>query len=106
MEDKYIFETTSKREMDLVVNRVNMLLALNDLKDWRRALYNGKCYDGRYLCNGKVYTDRELIEATDVPRDEYGIIKDCTHIFFTDDIINKIDEIIGDMSDFIERNMY
>ena len=106
MEDKYIFETTSKREMDLVVNRFNMLLALEELKNWYRDLYNGKCYDGKYLCNGKLYTSKELMEATDVPRDEYGIIKDCEHIFSADDILERINDIIGDMLDFIERNIY
>ena len=106
MEDKYTFETTDKREMDLVVNRNRMLLALSELRDWRNSLYRGKDYDGCYLVCGKLYSERELMEATDLPRNEYGYLEDCKKVYSADDIITKIDYILDNMDDFIERNLY
>lgn len=106
MEDKYTFETIDRREMDLVVNRNKMLLALSELKDWYGALYNGKCYDTKYVCEGKIYTQQELHNADNLQRDEHGLIKDCKEVYLIDDVLNRINDIIGDMYEFIERNMY
>lgn len=104
MEDKYTFETTDALEMELVTNRHRMIYALGELNDWRRELHNGKEYDTCYLCNGKVYTQRELLEATDLPRDEYGCITDCERIYLIDNVIKRIDGIMDDISDFIYQH--
>lgn len=106
MEDKYTFETTNSREMDLVVNRTKMLLTLNELKDWYRSLYNGKCYDTSFVCNGKLYTHEEFNKATDLPTDKNGFVKDYKEVYEIDNVLKRIDEILGDMYEFVERNMY
>ena len=36
MNDKYVFETESPREMELVVSRHKILSVLDDIKNWRR----------------------------------------------------------------------
>ena len=41
MNDKYIFETESAREMELVLYRHKILSVLEDIKNWRRELYKG-----------------------------------------------------------------
>ena len=44
----------------------------------------------------------ELLEDINVPRDEHGIIKDCKSIYYVDDIINRIDEILYDVNIFLD----
>ena len=44
----------------------------------------------------------ELLEDINVPRDEHGIIKDCKSIYYVDNIINRIDEILYDVNIFLD----
>ena len=39
MNDKYVFETESSREMEIVASRHKILSVLDDIKNWRRELY-------------------------------------------------------------------
>ena len=103
--DVYRFETESRREMDLVVNRGRMILALYEFLEWYRALYNGRDYDTQYVCNGKIYTQRELHEDEDIPRDEHGFIKDCKEVYTVEQLLHKLDSILDDVRDFIIRDM-
>ena len=103
-EDKYTFETSSIRDMNLVVNRNDMFYALTKLSDWRRELWNNKDYDSQYLCNGKLYTQQDILMNNDLPRNEDGTFVDCKKVYVVEDIINKIDSILVDLSEFIYRN--
>ncbi len=49
MNDKYVFETESSREMEIVASRHKILSVLDDIKNWRRELYKG--YDN----NVRIY---------------------------------------------------
>ena len=104
--DVYKFETESCREMDLVVNRHRLILALYEFLEWSRALYNGRDYDTQYLCNGKIYTQRELYEDKEIPRDEHGmIVGGCKEIYTVDQLLNKLDRLLEDVRDLIARDM-
>ena len=104
MHDKYIFETTDPDAMEVVASRNQLLSALYDLQSWGHALYNGKCYDTSYVVNGKIYSQRELMEAKEeLPRDEHGFIKDCKEVYLIDDVQRRIDDIIRDVNDIINR---
>ena len=99
MNDKYIFATKSLKEMELVLNRHKLLSILEDIKAWRRELYKGYDNNIKYLCNGKLYDFYELEQSRDeLPRDEYGIIKDCQSIYLESDLINKIDDLLYDIN--------
>ena len=102
MNNKYIFETDDLNEMNLVVNKYKLLSALEELKSWRRYLYKGYDNDIKHLSNGNIYTQQKLLEDINVPRDEHGIIKDCKRIYYVDDIINRIDEILYDVNIFLD----
>lgn len=104
--DVYKFETESCREMDLVVNRHRLILALYEFLEWSRALYNGRDYDTQYLYNGKIYTQRELYEDKEIPRDEHGmIVGDCKEIYTVNQLLNKLDRLLEDVRDIIARDM-
>ena len=64
MNDKYVFETESSREMEIVASRHKILSVLDDIKNWRRELYKGYDNNVRILCNGKLYTYTEFEEAS------------------------------------------
>ena len=102
MNNKYIFETDDLNEMNLVVNKYKLLSALEELKSWRRDLYKGYDNDIKYLANGNLYSHQELLKDKNIPRDEHGIIKDCKDIYFVDNIIDRIDEILYDVNNFFD----
>lgn len=108
MNDKYIFETERAREMDLVVNRHVMLDALFELKEWRRLLYRNKDYnDGHYLIDNKVYTEKDLMVNKEIEKDEYGCIKNISEKFYYQkELINKLDGILRDIEELLNRNEY
>ena len=58
MNDKYIFETESEREMRLVTNIHKFLAALSELKEWYIQILNGKDVNEntKYLIQGNVYS--------------------------------------------------
>ncbi len=103
MNDKYIFETDDTREMNLVVNRNKMFCILDDFMEWRRELNRGRAGDVKYLCEGKIYTAEELHKENTLARDEHGFLKDCKEVYLVDDVIKRIDDIIGDLWSFIDR---
>lgn len=99
MNDKYVFETESSREMEIVVSRHKILSVLDDINNWRRELYKGYDNNVRILCDGKLYTYTELEEVWDeLPKDEHGLIKDCKYIYLNDDLIDKIDDLLSDVN--------
>lgn len=106
MEDKYTFETCDKREMDLIINRHRMVVALSELRDWYSSIYNGKEYDTCWLYKDKIYTSRELEENRDsFERDEDGFIKGLTRIYNPEAVLDRIRDILDGLWDFLERNM-
>lgn len=99
MDDKYIFETESAREMELVSSRHKILSVLEDIKNWRRELYKGYDNNVRILCNGKLYTHIEFKKARDeLPKDEHGLIKDFKHVYLDNDLIDKIDDLLSEVN--------
>lgn len=103
MNNKYIFETDDTREMNLVANRNKMFSVLDDFMEWRRELNRGRAEDVKFLCQGKIYTAEELRKDKTLERDENGLLKDCKEIYLVDDVIDRIDGIIGDLWSFIDR---
>lgn len=61
MNDKYVFETESSREMEIVASRHKILSVLDDIKNWRRELYKGYDNNVRILFNGKLYTYTDIL---------------------------------------------
>ena len=99
MNNKYIFETESSREMELVSSRHKILSVLDDIKNWRREIYKGYDNNLRYLYNGKLYTFTELEAARDkLPKDEHGFLKDCKHVYLENDLIDKIDDLLYEVN--------
>ena len=99
MNDKYIFETESSREMELVSSRHKILSVLDDIKNQRRELYKGYDNNLRYLCNGKLYTFTELEEVREeLPKDEHGFLKNCKHVYLENELIDKIDDMLSDIN--------
>ena len=99
MNDKYVFETESSGEMEIVASRHKILSVLNDIKNWRREIYKGYDSNIRYLCNGKIYTSSELEKSKkDLPQDEPGMIKDCKHVYLDNDLIDKIDDLLSEVN--------
>lgn len=99
MNDKYVFETESSREMEIVVSRHKILSVLDDINNWRRELYKGYDNNVRILCDGKLYTYFEFEEVRDkLPKDEHGLIKDCKYVYLDDDLIDKIDDLLSEVN--------
>lgn len=99
MNDKYVFETESSREMEIVASRHKILSVLDDINNWRRELYKGYDNNVRILCDGKLYTYYEFEEIRDkLSKDEHGLIKDCKYIYLNDDLIDKIDDLLSDVN--------
>ena len=99
MNDKYVFETESPREMELVVSRHKILSVLDDIKNWRRNLYKGYHNNIRILCNGKLYKYTEFEEAKDeLPKDEHGLLNDCKYVYLDNDLIDKIDDLLSSVN--------
>lgn len=101
---KYKIETIDLNEMEIMLNGLKMLIALSSLNDYKVALYNSKEYDVSYLYNGKLYNSQEFFELTkDVDFNEdfnYEVV------LTVDQVINKIDSILNDLSEFIHNHMY
>ena len=109
MNDKYIFETRNVGEMRLVANRHKFLYALSELKEWYIQILNGKDVNEntKYLIQGNVYTQNEtqnknFCKNNNIEKDERGLIKDYRIIYFEDDILRKIEEILDGTFDLIE----
>lgn len=101
--DKYIFETESTREMELITSRHKLISVLDDINDWRRNIYKGYDNNLKILCNGKLYTPIELEEAKDeLPKDEHGLIKDTKEVYLADDLINSIDDLLYDIKHLLD----
>ena len=99
MNDKYVFENESYREMEIVAYRHKKISDLDDIKNWRRELYKGYDNNVRILCNGKLYTYSEFEKAKDeLPKDEHGLIKDCKHVYLDNDLIDKIDGLLSEVN--------
>ena len=99
MNDKYVFETESSREMEIVVSRHKILSVLDDIINWRKELYKGYDNNVRILCNGKLYIYSEFEKAKDeLPKDELGLIKDCKHVYLDNDLIDKLDDLLSDVN--------
>lgn len=98
MKNKYIFETNSLNEMELVINRQKMFSVLEDIKNWRRELYKGYDSNIKYLCNGKLYSFEEYIKNEEsFPKNEQGFTKDLKMVYTTNELINKIDYFLSEV---------
>ena len=93
---KFTIETTDRSEINLYVNAYKLLLALEELKEYRRELYKGYSNDVLYLINGYKYEG--LDKKTDVKCDEGKSIQ----VIDTDKVIDKIDDILSDIYQFLE----
>lgn len=109
MNDKYIFETESEKEMRLVANRHKFLDALSELKEWYIQILNGKDVNEntKYLIQGNVYyvnetQNKKFYKNHNIEKDERGFIKDCKTIYFQEDVLKKIEEILDGTFDLIE----
>ena len=109
MNDKYIFETESEREMRLVTNRHKFLAALSELKEWYIQILNGKDVNEntKDLIQGNVYSinetqNKKFYKNNNIKKDEHGFIKDCKTIYLQEDILKKIEEILDGTFDMIE----
>ena len=109
MNDKYIFETESEKEMRLVANRHKFLAALSELKEWYIQILNGKDVNEntKYLIQGNVYTlsetqNKKFCKNNNIEKDEHGFINDCKTIYLQEDILKKIEEILDGTFDMIE----
>ena len=109
MNDKYIFETENEREMRLVANRHKFRAALSELKEWYIQILNCKDVNEntKYLIQGNVYTlnetqNKKFSRNNNIEKDEHGLIKDCKTIYFQEDILRKIEEILDGTFDLIE----
>ena len=99
MNDKYIFETDTVKEMELVVDRHKLVSTLYELEKWRRNLYKGYDNNIQYLRNGKIYNQWENMNK-DFSNDD---INDCKEIYLVEDIINQIDDILYDVNNIINE---
>lgn len=101
---KYTIETTDLHEMEIMLKGLKMLIALSDLNDYRSALYNSKEYDISYLYNGKLYNSDEFFDLT--KNRDYNEDFNYEVVLTVDQVINKIDTILADLSEFIYTHMY
>ena len=107
---RYKIETADKRQMELYLNANNMLCSLYDIICWRRAIYNGKNYgEGSVLYKGKLYSKDEW-EKTKHTKDEYEegkpfLKEKVTYLYTEDELINKLDDLLRDIDNFVYKNM-
>ena len=107
---KYKIETTNRREMELMLNASRMALVLYDIINWKRAIYNGKNYgEGSVLYKGKLYSKDEW-EKTKHTEDEYEegkpfLKEKVTYLYTEDELINKLDDLLRDIDNFVYKNM-
>lgn len=100
-EMKFKIETTNRREAAMYLQAPKMALALNELMELRRALYNDREYDTMYLYDGKLYTQNEMFHLErDYEKDkEEG--KTCITVMTADQVMHKIDNILRGLEDII-----
>ena len=109
-ETRYKIETADKRQMELYLNANNMLCSLYDIICWRRAIYNSKNYgEGSVLYKGKLYSKDEW-EKTKHTEDEYEegkpfLKEKVTYLYTEDELINKLDDLLRDIDNFVYKNM-
>ena len=109
-ETRYKIETADKRQMELYLNANNMLCSLYDIICWRRVIYNGKNYgEGSVLYKGKLYSKDEW-EKTKHTEDEYEegkpfLKEKVTYLYTEDELINKLDDLLRDIDNFVYKNM-
>ena len=109
-ETRYKIETADKRQMELYLNANNMLCSLYDIICWTRAIYNGKNYgEGSVLYKGKLYSKDEW-EKTKHTEDEYEegkpfLKEKVTYLYTEDELINKLDDLLRDIDNFVYKNM-
>ena len=103
MNDKYVFETESLKEMELIISRYKMLSVLDDIKNWRREIYKGYDNNISILYDGKLYTHMEFEQVRDkLPKDEYGRVKNCRYIYLQNDLIDKIDDLLYEVNHLLD----
>ena len=109
-ETRYKIETADKRQMELYLNANNMLCSLYDIICWRRSIYTGKYYgEGSVLYKGELYSKDEW-EKTKHTEDEYEegkpfLKEKVTYLYTEDELINKLDDLLRDIDNFVYKNM-
>lgn len=112
-ETRYIIQTSDKRELNLYLNANKLALALYDLIEWRRAIYNGKTYGEVYhLYDGKLYSDDEWMKNYDKivkpeDKDDIGFIKKgkVQRVYLEDDVEKLLGDKLEDINEFIYNYM-
>ena len=105
MEDmRFTIQTDSKRDMNLMLNAERMALALYELLEWRRILYNCKDYgDCKYLYKGKLYDENEFSKI-EIPDEEYNenfTVKDLKSVYTRETIERRLNQYLDDVADLI-----
>ena len=93
---KYIIETTDQEEMHEFIGAKKVILALRELMDFERELYNGHYQDVYYLTGGYKYedfNDRKIIKLEDGK---------AMQVIHTDTLITEIDAILDGVREYLE----
>lgn len=111
MEDtKFKIETADAREVELFLKSKIMANVLYDLLCWKRSIYNGKNYgEGSVIYKGKIYKKHEY-EILEHSKDEYDetehfLKEQPLYVYTEDEIEDKLEYYLEDISDFIYRYM-
>ena len=109
---KFAIETTDEREMLLYLNASRMVLALDELLNWYKEIYNGKDYGYKILYKNKEYDlsywDRNyktIVDTKDLDKDGYPKPSVKKEIYTSKYIEDKLNECLSDVSDFVNQYM-
>lgn len=116
-EDKetFIYRTNNKRDFSLVINSSSMLLALYNILDWERKLYNYKDYgEGSVVYRGELMTveewdrrknNKEIIFNYNTGNYEDSLgevpIKEVHSVYTREQICSELDYILEDVKSFV-----
>lgn len=109
---KFTIETTDEREMLLYLNASRMVLALDELLNWYKEIYNRKDYGYKILYKNKEYDlsywDRNyktIVDTKDLDKDGYPKPSVKKEIYTSKYIEDKLNECLSDVSDFVNQYM-
>lgn len=109
---KFTIETTDEREMLLYLNASRMVLALDELLNWYREIYNGKDYGYKILYKNKEYdlsywerNFNTIVDTKDLDKDGYPKPSVKKEIYTSKYIEDKLNECLSDVSDFVNQYM-
>ena len=104
-ETTYTITTTDRREATIMINATKLAVALHDLMDYRRAIYNGKEYDVSYLYDGKLYTSKEYFYLErDYEKDKLEG-KSSKVVITEQQLLDKLDYILDGVEELVSSFM-